>query len=53
MTQYEALQEVLNAALAYENLQVSSGFPPDSDLELAIMEVKEMLKHNEDINHAA
>mgnify|MGYP001553811326 CR=1 FL=1 len=50
MTAMDALQEVLNAAMAYENLQVSAGFPPDSDLELAIMEVKQMVKYNEVIN---
>jgi hypothetical protein len=50
MTQYEALQVVLDAALAYENLNVCAGLVPDADLELAIYYVKEMLREEE---HAA
>jgi len=53
MDTQEALQVVLDAALAYENLNISAGLVPDADLELAIHYVREMLKYNEVINYEA
>jgi hypothetical protein len=44
MDRYEAISTVLEAAMAWETMQVEAGLVPDMDLEYSISQVKELLK---------